>query len=215
MVADNDDGGGVGGGWDDGVIVAAVRGRRDFPPPPPPPPPELPGRGVSADAIEMRLGVREVVCVGVGCGFWVGCEAEVKEEVEVEESVVMGVELRDSFAGGFRSRSRSRSRSRGVVRYWMWLWLFMFEVRERSRSRSRIYAVVECEERLFVGVGGMEILPERLGGVVELLALLRPARRLPPLRTTISWSPQLRISFEAMSRTRMAESMSASRWMVS
>lgn len=59
----------------------------------------------------------------------------------------------------------------------------MFELRERSRS---VMYAVECMERLLVGVGGIETLPVRLGGVVELLALLRPARRFPPLRTTIS-----------------------------
>ena len=88
-----------------------------------------------------------------------------------------------------------------------------FMWRGRSRSRSSKY-VVERLERLLVGVGGIDWLELRLGGVVELL-VRRAVLRLPPLLATISCSEQDLISLLAMSLTSIAVSVSASFWIVS
>ena len=69
---------------------------------------------------------------------------------------------------------------------------------------------VECDDLVLVGVGGIDCPPDILGGVVELLVLRIPLF-LPPLRITISCSSQDRVSLLAISRTRIAVSLSARR----
>lgn len=76
-------------------------------------------------------------------------------------------------------------------------------------SRSIIYAW-GWEERLLVGVGGMDWLLRRLGGVVEELDLL-PGLRLLALIPNRSLDSHALMSSPAMFRTSTAPSTSASR----
>ena len=76
-------------------------------------------------------------------------------------------------------------------------------------SRSRKYAV-ECDDRLPVGVGGIDRLAGILGGVVDELDR-RPGLRLPPLIPSLSLLSLDLTNSPAMFRTRTAPSTSASR----
>lgn len=75
--------------------------------------------------------------------------------------------------------------------------------------RSRQYCI-ECDERLLVGVGGVECLVRRLGGVVDVLVRLPGLRLLPPTPMVSLFSHD-RISSLAMFLTNTAPSTSARR----
>lgn len=75
--------------------------------------------------------------------------------------------------------------------------------------RSRKYCT-ECDERLLVGVGGVECLFRRFGGVLDVLVRL-PGLRLLPATPMVSLFSHDRISSLAIFLTNTAPSISARR----
>lgn len=74
---------------------------------------------------------------------------------------------------------------------------------------SRKYCA-ECDELMLIGVGGVECLVSRLGGVLDVL-VRRPGLRLPPPTLMESLFSHDRISSLAMFLTNTAPSTSARR----